>query len=205
MPLLIDGHNLIGSGVLDGISLQDEDDELRFVMRLRVWRSGYRGKVTVIFDRGVVGGASRDLSGAGVEVIFARNPQEADDLILRRIRKRPDSLTVVTNDAQLRREAELHDVETWRAHEFVDRMSSGGARSQSRGGAAVERGAETDVQLSENEVSDWMKLFGPPRPGADAAQRATRDAASPASGAFRRDTEKLGKKIRRKRSGRQAR
>ena len=92
MPLLIDGHNVIGSGVLENISLQDENDEERFVQRLRVWRSNYRGDVTVVFDRGIVGGASRELSGGGVEVIFARDPQEADDLIKRRIQKRQQGL-----------------------------------------------------------------------------------------------------------------
>ena len=113
MPLLIDGHNVIGSGVLENISLQDENDEERFVQRLRVWRSNYRGDVTVVFDRGIVGGTSRELSGGGVEVIFARNPQEADDWIKRRIQKRLQGLIVVTNDWALRQEAKLHDVETW--------------------------------------------------------------------------------------------
>ena len=163
MPLLIDGHNLIGSGLLEGISLEDEDDEERFVKRLRIWRSNYRGDMTVVFDRGIVGGTSRELSGAGVKVIFARDPQEADDLIRRRIHKRQQGLTVVTNDWALRQEAKLHDVETWQADEFVRRMTTGPTQSAAGGGSEVERGAETDVHLSDSEVSEWMDVFGPPR------------------------------------------
>ena len=96
--------------------------------------SSYKGTITVIFDRGIVGGASRELSGGGVEVIFARNPQEADDWIRRRIHRRPQGLVVVTNDWTLRDEAKLYDIETWQAEEFVQRMQSGrGRRSEARG------------------------------------------------------------------------
>lgn len=161
MPLLIDGHNLIGAGVLEGINLEDEDDEQQFVSRLRVWRSNYRGKVTVVFDRGITGGVSRELSGGGVEVIFARNPQDADDLILLRIKRRTPGLTVVTNDGALRKEAALYDVETWRADEFVRRIRSRKAPSD---GPKIEEGAEPHVNLSNHEVSEWIDLFGAPPP-----------------------------------------
>ena len=86
MPLLIDGHNLIGSGALADISLDDEDDEAKLVARLRVWRSKAKDQMTVVFDHGITGGKSLTLSGAGVNVIFARNPQDADQLIRKRRR-----------------------------------------------------------------------------------------------------------------------
>ncbi len=158
MSLLIDGHNLIGSGVFEDISLQDEDDEDRLVSRLRVWRSSYHGEVTVIFDHGITGGTSQALSGGGVKVIFARNPQEADDLIRRRIQQRRQGLTVVTNDWTLRQEAKRHEVDIWRADEFVRRMRTPNAPSDS---VPVEKGAEAHVHLSDQEISEWIDLFGP--------------------------------------------
>ena len=200
MPLLIDGHNLIGSGVLEGISLEDENDEERFVMRLRVWRSNYRGEVTVVFDRGIVGGVSRELSGAGVKVIFARDPQEADDLIRRRIHRGQQGLTVVTNDWALRQEAKLHDVETWQADEFVEKMTSGRAQSAVEGNSEAERGAETDVHLSDSEVSEWMDVFGPPRPMPKRQDPTVRPRPPAPSGkAFNKHTKTLRDRLQKKR------
>ena len=207
MPLLIDGHNLIGSGMLEGISLEDEDDERRLVTRLRVWRSNYKGDMTVVFDRGIVGGTSRELSGSGVKVIFARDPQDADDLIKRRIQARQPGLTVVTNDFALRQEAKLYDVDTWRPDEFVWRMQSGQAQTAERAGSTVEPGAEADVQLSDGELSEWMKLFGPARtppqpptkrPDPDVRRRRP----SQDNSAFNRDRKALRARLQKKRGKR---
>ena len=193
--------------------MQDENDEELFVSRLRVWRSNYHGKVTVIFDRGIVGGASRELSGGGVEVIFARNPQEADDLIKGRIRRRPQGLVVVTNDRALRQEAELYDVETWQAEEFIERMDNQRGRSaiahagtQRRGpggpselredGSPDDEGSESHVSLSDVEVSEWMDLFGPSKPVAKRPPRVERRPPSPSSAAFSRDRDALRKRLK---------
>ena len=213
MSLLIDGHNIIGSGVLEGISLEDENDEELFVSRLRVWRSNYRGKMTVIFDRGIVGGASRELSGGGVEVIFARNPQEADDWIRRRIQRRPQGLIVVTNDWALRDEAKMYDIETWEAEEFIRRMESrrgrhdaahvgalrpgtGGPDGKGEDGSLAEEGEESHVSLSDSEVTEWMDVFGPSDARPKRSARVERRAPSPSRAAFSRDTEALRKRLR---------
>jgi len=203
VPLLIDGHNLIGSGMLEGISLEDEDDELRLVKRLRVWRSNYKGDMTVVFDRGIVGGTSRELSGGGVKVIFARDPQEADDWIKRRIHARQPGLTVVTNDWSLCREARLYDVDTWRADEFVLKMQSGRAQPAQEAESTEEPGAETDVQLSDGELSEWMQLFGPPpSPPVRTDSDVPRRPPSRASAAFNRDRKALRARLQKKRSKR---
>ena len=219
MPLLIDGHNVIGSGVLENISLEDENDEERFVARLRIWRSNYRGKMTVIFDRGIVGGTSRELSGGGVDVIFARNPQEADDLIRRRIEKRPQGLVVVTNDFALRQEAKLYDVDTWQADEFVQRMGNprkssarnqGGSPAEGRARSAAdepdaglnEEGAESHVSLSDQEVSEWLDVFGPSKPEAKRPARVDRKPPSPSRAAFSRQKNALQKRLKGKHSDR---
>jgi predicted RNA-binding protein with PIN domain len=152
LSLLIDGHNLIGAGIFADIHIADEDDEAKLVARLRVWKSRYKGKITVIFDRGIPGGKSRNLSGGGVTAIFAASPQEADDLIRRRIRGRAHGLVVVTNDEELRREATAHRVETWRGVEFVQRMTLPVP-------AKDEPGTEADVRLSGTELDSWEDLF----------------------------------------------
>ena len=195
--------------------MQDENDEELFVTRLKVWRSNYRGKVTVVFDRGIVGGASRELSGGGVEVIFARDPQEADDLIRGRIHRRPQGLVVVTNDWALRQEAKLYDVETWQAGEFVQRMESRRGRSahahvdaqreKSRGdsesresGTEDDEGSESQVNLSEVEVSEWMDLFGPSKPVAKRSPRVEKRPPTRSSAAFSRGQGCSSQKVKRK-------
>lgn len=217
--LLIDGHNIIGSGVLENITLEDEDDEQRFVSRLRVWRSSFRGNFTVVFDRGIVGGTSRELSGAGVDVVFVRDPQEADDLIRRRIHRRQAGLVVVTNDRALRQEAALYDVETWQAEEFLQRMerrrggtlhgrndgsqqARGPYTSQESAESLNEEGAESHVNLSNNEVEEWIDLFGPAKPEPKRQSVAVRKRRPPDRSAFSRDQEALRKRLQRKRSKR---
>ncbi len=157
MALLIDGHNLIGAGVFDDIALSDEDDEAKLVARLKVWRSRYRGNITVIFDRGVPGGRDRTLSGAGVEVVFASDPAEADDLIRRRLRRSPHNLELVSNDAKLVAAALSYGVSTVSGAEFVERFTFADAEVE-------ERGTEADVALSEDEVNAWMEQFARKRP-----------------------------------------
>ena len=153
MALLIDGHNLIGAGVFLDIALSDEDDEAKLVARLKVWRSRTKGKITVVFDRGIPGGRDRNLSGAGVEVVFASSPAEADDLIRRRLRRRPKDLELVTNDASLVATASSYGIPVVSGTEFVERYAFDM-------GEAEEPGAEADVALSQSEVDAWMALFG---------------------------------------------
>jgi predicted RNA-binding protein with PIN domain len=155
--MLIDGHNLIGAGIFDDIRLSDEDDEAKLVARLKVWKSRIRGPVTVIFDRGVPGGKDVKLGGAGVEVIFAADPQQADDLIRRRLRQRTKGLILVTQDEALLREATAYGVKTWRGAEFVERLTPPKP-------AHVEPGEEEDVRLSAQEVEEWLRIFGKARP-----------------------------------------
>lgn len=152
MPILIDGHNLIGSGVFDDIRLDQEDDEVQLVARLKVWKSRYKGQFIVYFDQGISHGEDHQLSGAGVTVIFAANPAEADILIRRRVQRGQAGLILVSNDEALRQEASAHNVEIWSGAEFVRRMTLITP-------SAPEQGAETHVKLSRAEVDEWMSLF----------------------------------------------
>ena len=174
MAILIDGHNLIGAGVFPDIRLEDEDDEAKLVARLKVWKSRYKGKMTVVFDRGIPGGIDHRLGGAGVEVIFAADPRQADDLIRRRLHRHARDLILVTNDDTLRREAESHRIPAWSGAEFAQRLSAPAAPVAGAADAAAEKaaaekaaaedaGAQAHVKLTDAEVTEWLALFGPPR------------------------------------------
>ena len=153
MNFLIDGHNLIGSKLFSDIRLSDVDDEAKLVRRLAIWQSRLqRTAMTVIFDRGIPGGIDVKMGGPGLEVIFAADPAQADDLIRRRLRKAKKGLILVTNDEALLREAAVYEVTGWRGEVFVEHMKP---KIPER----AEAGTESDVQLSEAEVNEWLALF----------------------------------------------
>ena len=159
MPLLIDGHNLIGSGQLRGISLADEDDELRLVRLLRRYRCRVRSDITVVFDSGIPGGLSRDLSGGGVHVVFAHaTKQKADDLIAARLSRagRPRDMTVVTSDSQLGALARSRGAQVLGVDQFAALLQAP---------LPSARRLRPERLLSPREVDDWLAFFGEDEPG----------------------------------------
>src|SRR5260370_8028412 len=102
--LLVDGHNLIGQ--LEDLSLDDPHDEAKLAMAIRSYCMRSRSKATVIFDNGLPGGVSKQLSNSNVTVIFAPPGVQADSLLMRRARdvlKSPKPLIIVTSDRRILR------------------------------------------------------------------------------------------------------
>ncbi len=152
MPYLIDGHNLIGTGMLPGISLADEDDEVKLVRLLRRFQARVRTPITVVFDRGIPGGFAAHLSGGGVTVIFAgMTGQSADEVIRARIRKarHPNALRVVTDDMAIQRVARERGCRVIPARTFARELVRPLPRRPER----------EDVHLSPEEVEEWLELF----------------------------------------------
>ncbi len=149
MPLLIDGHNLIGR--LPDLRLDDPDDEAKLVARLRTYCARTGKRATVVFDRGLPGGRSWELSGGGVEVIFAATGHIADGVLRERIRQArdPRGLTVVTSDRQVVAAAQARGARVKRSEEFAAHLSA--PRPVDGGGK--------DVHLSVEEVEEWLKMF----------------------------------------------
>lgn len=148
MPLLIDGHNLIGK--LPDLRLDDPDDEAKLVARLRTYAARTGKRVTVVFDRGLPGGRSWDLSRGGVEVIFAASGHSADGILRERVRRArdPRGLTVVTSDREVISAAQAQGARVVRSDEFAAQLEAPSVDS-----------AERDVRLSSEEVEEWLRLF----------------------------------------------
>jgi predicted RNA-binding protein with PIN domain len=151
MPLLIDGHNLIGR--LPDLHLDDPDDEVKLVARLRAYCARTGKRVAVVFDRGLPGGRSRELSGGGVEVVFASAGHTADGILRERIRRArdPRGLTVVTSDRQIIAAVQARGARVMRSEEFAPQLSmphtvDGGGKGK-------------DVHLSAEEVEEWLEVF----------------------------------------------
>jgi len=150
MPLLIDGHNLIGR--LPGLRLDDPDDEAKLVARLRTYCARTGKRVTVVFDRGLPGGRSRELSGGRTEVVFASAGHTADGILRERVRRArdPRGLTVVTSDREVIAAAQAGGARVMRSEEFAVQL---------RARRPADEG-EKDVHLSAEEVGEWLKVFG---------------------------------------------
>lgn len=154
MPILVDGHNLIGQ--LAQLSLSDPDDEAQLVMLLRRYAARRRGrKVVVIFDGGVYGHPD-NLNGYGVEARFAKSPSDADGELIRRIRsvKRRDEWVVVSSDRAVAGEAEARGIPVVSAQEFARRLS---ALDLPKASLNAKR---NDRPLTRAEIEEWMRVFG---------------------------------------------
>lgn len=149
MPLLIDGHNLIGR--MADLHLDDPEDETKLVARLRAYAARTGQCLTVVFDQGLPGGRSRELSGGGVEVVFAPTGHNADGILHERIRRArdPRALVVVTSDREIVAAAQARGARVMRAEEFAAQLSAPPP--------AIE--PEPDERLSPQEVEEWLRVF----------------------------------------------
>jgi len=148
MPTLIDGHNLIGK--LPDIDLADPDDEAKLVLKLRTYCARTRKRVTVVFDHGLPGGKSHELSGGGVDVRFASTTRTADGILRERIRKskNPRGITVVTSDRSIITDAEARGARVVRSEDFADQLAGAPAKD-----------AKQDQKPSDDDVAYWMAQF----------------------------------------------
>src|SRR5260221_14451426 len=115
---LVDGHNLIGQ--LQDLSLEDPQDEAKLTVAIRRYCMRARIKATVIFDNGLPGGVSRQLSNSDVTVIFAPQGVRADALLMRRTREiGVRDVVLVTSDRRILRLAFAYGIETLSSEEFA--------------------------------------------------------------------------------------
>lgn len=150
MPLLIDGHNLIGQ--MPDLRLDDPDDEAKLVARLRTYCAREDKRATVVFDHGLPGGWSEALSGGGVRVVFASAGRNADGILRERIRnaRDPRGLMVITSDRAVIAAAKAGKVRVMQAEVFAARLGTPADAAES----------EQGPQLSPEEVEEWMQVFG---------------------------------------------
>lgn len=106
----------------------------------------------MIFDQGLPGGRSESLSGGRVSVVFAPTGRKADGVLIEHIRRsrNPGGLIVVTSDREVIAEAQRQDARVVRSEEFAGELEPT---------PAPQAGAKEDVQLSPDEVEEWLELF----------------------------------------------
>jgi predicted RNA-binding protein with PIN domain len=104
MHIIVDGYNLIRQSDTfrqsERISLEEGRNAL--IRSLAVYRKLRGHRITVVFD-GWVGGSpteERDLAG-GVEIIYSRLREKADEVIKRLLEKGGEEILVVTSDREI--------------------------------------------------------------------------------------------------------
>lgn len=149
MPILIDGHNLIGR--LRTVSLADPDDEARLVEMLQAYRARTGARITVVFDPGVLYAPPQSYSLGGLQVVFAPHGGSADAELLRRLRRHtnPRGLMVVSSDRAIVRAAQELGAKAVTARDFAERLEN----------PPLPEAEPEDVELSPGEVEAWLALF----------------------------------------------
>lgn len=155
MPLLIDGHNLIGQ--MKDISLTDPNDEHKLVGRLQGYYSRTRQPITVVFDPGDLPGVGKAPQAPGVTVVYASSSEDADAVLIRRIErdKAPRQLTVVSSDHRVAGAAKARGAQVIRAQDFARTLDE--MLNPTREAARDDKPA-----ASSADVDYWLNIFKEP-------------------------------------------
>ncbi|MFP3854161.1 MAG: NYN domain-containing protein [Anaerolineales bacterium] len=124
MPLLIDGHNLIGQ--MKEIELSDPDDEHQLIERLIEYCRRTGRRATVYFDKAApLGRDPRPQSGLTVH--FVPSASSADQAIRRHLIQLgggAKNWTVVSSDRSVRRAARGSGASIQRSEEFARQLTA---------------------------------------------------------------------------------
>jgi len=151
MPLIIDGHNLIGK--MSSLSLADPCDEEKLVAKLARHLLSQRQKCTVVFDKGREVGVVPHQIGAKLQVIFAPPGTSADTIIIDMIKQDPNpkGLTIVSSDNEIRRAARSRRARLVSAEKFAETLESSPQKPQKR--------ASGDGRFDDIEIEEWLDYF----------------------------------------------
>jgi predicted RNA-binding protein with PIN domain len=153
MHLIIDGYNLLHVGrlltQLNSIELQWERD--RLIDQLSSYRQLKGCEIIVVFD-GWQGGwdTEKRERKQGIEVVFSKLGEKADEVIKRLTREKGTGAIVITSDREVSRYAERMAVPVISSDRFREKMEIAVVR--------VEKGVEEDEQEERG-----LKRKGPSR------------------------------------------
>jgi predicted RNA-binding protein with PIN domain len=152
MHLIIDGYNLLhvnrSLSLLNSTELQRERD--RLVDQLTAYRQVRSYEITIVFD-GWQGGWRTEEKGwkKGIEIIFSKLGEKADEVIKRLVKEKGPGAIVVTSDREVSRYAERMSAAVIPSDQFREKME----------GLALS--IEKDLEEAEEERS--FKRKGPSR------------------------------------------
>lgn len=151
MPILIDGHNLIGR--LPTLSLGDPDDEEKLIRVLGSYRGRTGRSITVVFDPGGAFALPQSRRYRGINVVFAPHGSSADRVIVRRVQRsrNPGGWLVVTSDRDLAGTVRRLGARVQSADVFARKLQPVEAEDEGPNWK--------EESLSADEIDDWLALF----------------------------------------------
>lgn len=121
--LLIDGYNLLNRMGLDSRDFESARNAL--LDQLSLYKRERGSRITVVFDAYRSFSLDRTKENhKGIEVIFSRQNETADDVIREKIRTRQTGLVVVSSDRAIIDEAKGHGVTFLTADRLEDMMAA---------------------------------------------------------------------------------
>ena len=166
MPLLIDGHNLIGQ--MQDLSLSDPNDEEKLIVRIRAIAELTKKRITLVFDPDPLNmappvGHGKSQYGS-LTVIFAAPGQKADDVIRHHVGEVKDKqgLVVVTSDRAVADYTRRCGVRVQSSTEFINWMNSVRSGKQH---------VDAKPIAGSREVINWGDVFKEPPEAPGAAKK----------------------------------
>jgi uncharacterized protein len=154
MRIIIDGYNLIRLTELrqfERISL--EEGRKALIRLLAEYRKNRGHAVTVVFDGWIEGSFNEERDRSqGVEIIYSRRGEKADEVIKRLVEKAAGEIAVVTSD---------REIATYAAHRGKGVIGSEAFDALLQGNPSAGRNVKED--LCEDDRPDKTKKKGPSR------------------------------------------
>jgi len=125
LHILIDGYNLIRqSPDLRNIELRNlQEGREALLDRLAAYMEVKKHRITVVFDGMYAGDVlERRTTWRGINVIFSRHGESADDVIKRMVKKEREKVVVVTSDREIAGFAYHRGAATISSPEFEHKM-----------------------------------------------------------------------------------
>jgi len=151
MHLIIDGYNLlhVNRSLINLNSIQLQRERERLIDRLSAYQKIRPRGVTVVFDGWQEGWSTETREKKkGIEVIFSRLGEKADDVIKRLVKEKGSGVIVITSDRDVARFAQRMDVAVIPSEQFREKL---------------EKGPSDMIEESPEEEEREVKKKGPSR------------------------------------------
>ena len=143
MHLIIDGYNLLHVG-RSPVQITSEDLHLtrdRLIEGLALYRQMRPCNITVVFDGWQGGWATeRKERRRGLDILFSRLGETADEVIRRLIKEKGSGVVVVTSDREISRYAEKLSAAVIPSDRFREKMMGAGPSGEKDAGDSAEEG-----------------------------------------------------------------
>ena len=163
--LVIDGYNLTGVMTMPDYTATDlEGTREELIKRLQAYKRIKGHKITVVFDGKRSGNFSRGkMDQGGIQVIFSKEGEEADQILREMAKKERHSMILVTSDRAVASYAEAQGTVTMPSDEFDSVLSMAMYHDM--------KGAEEDGEI---EAIQTKKSGNPRKPSKQERKRLQR-------------------------------